>query len=737
MRLSLFVVFMLSLSQGTFSQALKGLVQDVKGNPVAGVKISINQNGFSQSDENGYFLFSTPAHEINNIQAHKRGYQLSGYDKSPGENLSLTVNLARTEFTLMGKTFDEKGEVLAGAEVVLQPQDPVAKTRSNQNGIFQIKVPPFVDITPSTKFTVNGTPIPSEYIKMKTEGDILHLQLPPKQIHLTFFDAQSTPTPNLTFTYGGKVYTTDGQGRYKMPIPEPESAVLAFEGYTETERNYMPNDGHLLIYLKAANPAPTEEARPDQGGDEEVAEAPQPTEKGTEYDQEFNTIINELEMRKQNLIEESTIIRKEMEQVAMKLAQESELSNAEKRELEEYMNNLESKLIETDVAYENAQVETKQILDKMRKVIVVKDSIYVAAEEQLEVVTHEKEAVEAEKNRNLIVFSVLAVSLLAILGIIWQSNRRVKKSRNELRSVNTQLASAHDSMKEQLQKINAQKAEIELQAKELYALNMEVSNKNTKLTDNIRYALTVQEAILPSHSKITDSFKDFFVIFRPKDIVSGDFYFHAQISTGEQETTTFLAAVDCTGHGVSGAFMSMIGSALLNEIINQKHIHDPADILFCLNEGVVERLQQQEKSNDDGMDIALCKVVRNGKATAEISFAGAKRPLYYVRENSQKVEIVKGDRSAIGGIRKKAAANFHTQTLELSKNDKIYLCSDGLADQNNENRKKFGTQRLLQFLSENAHLPMQQQQEKLEKTLDLHQGPVEQRDDILMIGICV
>ena len=258
--------------------------------------------------------------------------------------------------------------------------------------------------------------------------------------------------------------------------------------------------------------------------------------------------------------------------------------------------------------------------------------------------------------------------------------------------------------------------------------NNSIKEKNKLITDSIRYAKTIQEAILPAPRRIEETFNDYFIIYKPKDIVSGDFYWFYR-----DENKVFIATIDCTGHGVSGGFMSMIGNALLSEIISKQKIVEPAQILEKLNEQIKIALKQDEKGNDDGMDVCLCLIDKENEKFSKLTFSGAKRPLYYIKQGSQIIETLKGDTKSVGGKQYKNRS-FTEQELILYKGDMIYLTSDGLADQNDINKRKFGSTRLKEILSKNAYLSMGEQKGLLEKALEKHQEGTEQRDDITIVG---
>jgi PAS domain S-box-containing protein len=256
--------------------------------------------------------------------------------------------------------------------------------------------------------------------------------------------------------------------------------------------------------------------------------------------------------------------------------------------------------------------------------------------------------------------------------------------------------------------------------------------KNNHINGSIRYAQTIQKAILPSQRLIEKYFESF-VIFRPKDVVSGDFYWFSEVIENGK-TKLFIAVVDCTGHGVPGAFMSMIGNRLLNEIVNEKKIYAPSLILEQLNNGVIKALKQNETDNNDGMDLGICAIEAE-KENYKITFAGAKRPLYFYEVGSDEIKEIRGDRKSIGGIRSRHEKTFQDHSFVLKRGGILYLSTDGLIDQNSESRKRFGTPKLIDILLNCIDKPMSEQMKKIEGELNMYQSKEEQRDDITFMGI--
>lgn len=254
-----------------------------------------------------------------------------------------------------------------------------------------------------------------------------------------------------------------------------------------------------------------------------------------------------------------------------------------------------------------------------------------------------------------------------------------------------------------------------------------VDQKNKHITDSINYAKRIQDAILPSEEDFKKCFSDHFIFFRPRDIVSGDFYWLSC-----QNEKTILVCADCTGHGVPGACMSMIGNTLLNEIINEKNIFEPAEILNQLNEGIVQALHQDSGSTqDDGMDVSVCVFNSGQKKT---SFAGANHSCFIAENNH--LEEIKGDIFSIGGAFSKKDFSFSQKEISLEKNQSLFLFTDGYADQpGGEKRKKFQEKNLLHLLSSFESKQMAEQKDVLNNTMSDWKGNANQIDDMLVIGI--
>lgn len=257
-------------------------------------------------------------------------------------------------------------------------------------------------------------------------------------------------------------------------------------------------------------------------------------------------------------------------------------------------------------------------------------------------------------------------------------------------------------------------------------IELEIQNKNKKINDSINYAKRIQGAILPDNKIIKKIFPQSFIYYKARDVVSGDFPWFIQ-----RGGDTYIAAVDCTGHGVPGALISLIGYFLLNDIVRSRGVTDPGKILDLLDEGVTQTLRQdsEDSKTKDGMDISLCRITKD-----ELQYAGAHRPLYHMCKGE--MNEIKGDKFPIGGGVFKNQTSFTTSTIKLNKGDSVFFCSDGFPDQfGGPETRKFGPKRIREIIQENHHLPMDKVQEIIANAWEDWKGNEKQTDDVLMIGI--
>ncbi|HXP50760.1 MAG TPA: SpoIIE family protein phosphatase, partial [Bacteroidia bacterium] len=259
----------------------------------------------------------------------------------------------------------------------------------------------------------------------------------------------------------------------------------------------------------------------------------------------------------------------------------------------------------------------------------------------------------------------------------------------------------------------------------------EVTKSRKKVMDSINYAQKIQYSLLPSGEEIRKYMADYFVCFMPKDVVSGDFYwFH------HTDDCSYMAVVDCTGHGVPGAFMSMLANSFLNEIVIEKQVSDPAEILAQMHEHVFKTLRQQkgDEYSQDGMDISLV-VIDHKKGTAK--FAGAKNNGFVI--DGQKITTLKATPKSIGGLSMigevEPTRQFKSEVFEVKKGILLVLSTDGIFDQLNASDEKFGKARFNELVQGLYSMDMQQGQLLAENTVNEWKTGMNQQDDILLLSV--
>jgi len=301
-----------------------------------------------------------------------------------------------------------------------------------------------------------------------------------------------------------------------------------------------------------------------------------------------------------------------------------------------------------------------------------------------------------------------------------QENEMLKMNVEELTVTNTHLVSATWREREMKQQLAAT-------LEELTETKKVVDAQHKSITDSINYAQRIQHAIIPTKEEISSHFKESFVYFKAKDVVSGDFPW-----LYKTDKFVYIAAVDCTGHGVPGAMMSLIGNLLLKDIVSKTEV-DPATLLTDLHWGVVKTLKQDAEGNKaaDGMDVAMCRIDLESN---EVQYSGAHRPLYHIRNGE--LEQFKGDKYPIGGNQYDGKNSFSNHIINIEKGDQIYFFSDGFTDQfGGPDQLKLGPKRTRELLLDNAHLSMNDQQLKVKDKFESWQGKTKQIDDVLLIGI--
>jgi len=300
-----------------------------------------------------------------------------------------------------------------------------------------------------------------------------------------------------------------------------------------------------------------------------------------------------------------------------------------------------------------------------------------------------------------------------------------------LKQLNDLIFSQKGELEKKNKQIESQKYELSLTNEQIKKQKDLLEETSSKLKASINYAQRIQNALMSTEIEIKNAIDESFVFFQPRDVVSGDFFWFNKVKNDKGEELLILAAVDCTGHGVPGAIVSVVGMNLLNNITKQKKIYNPGDILDELNADIIENLRQNETQVNDGMDMSIVSL---NTSTKELAFAGAKNPLMYI-ENGELIRI-RGSKHAIGGQQRGGDRIYETHILPHTGKDRTYyIFSDGYQDQfGGEKGFKFLTSNFKELLMKINERPVLEQKEVLNDTINKWMGDYTQTDDILVIG---
>ena len=401
-----------------------------------------------------------------------------------------------------------------------------------------------------------------------------------------------------------------------------------------------------------------------------------------------------------------TILKKQVNYTSVKLNQTTKNLNITNTKLKNTSKNLTETNITLEKTNRNLDSVTKEKLalevDTLRQALSINQLEFEKSKKEQEIqqkVAENKLQAQEISSRKKVISLLTAIIGLVFIGtiFIFLLYRKIKRQNNVL-TVQKQL----------------------------------IEEKNTEITQSINYASRIQNSIMLTEATIRTYLPDLFIYFQPRDIVSGDFYWFTQI-----ESKILIAAVDCTGHGVPGAFLSMIGNTLLNKIVNEYRITSPSLILTYLHEGMMATLEQNanDQITEDGMDMNLCSIIPDEKL---VLYSGAKNPLLVFIENQ--LVSIKGDFQSIGEhpLRPGMDVEFTEHQIAYDDETIIYLMSDGYTDQfggDGKKSSKFNASRFKKMLLENSNKPMQEIKKVISDSMDNWKKDNEQTDDILVIGI--
>ncbi|WP_291726823.1 tetratricopeptide repeat protein [Bernardetia sp.] len=456
-------------------------------------------------------------------------------------------------------------------------------------------------------------------------------------------------------------------------------------------------------------------------------------------EKELQLYLVDEELKTAQLKEQELTLEKQNQELALlQQKQELQAERLERDALEKQRTKQELLIAQQQLNAEKAKQEVKELqqkeLNRQREVEKLEQQAALdkqtlareraEAEKQQAQAQAEANLKEAEAEAQRQIFAIVGILSLLIFLVIGFAFINSKKKNKELAQQKDQIESKNVELEQQTE-------EIQMQRDAIAHKSEEVNELYTKVTDSVRYAQRIQEAILEPPIQVFTPLGENakgFILFKPRDIVSGDFYW-----TTEKDDRVVLTAIDCTGHGVPGAFMSLIGNDLLNEIVNIRGITTPHEILNQLHRAVQSTLKQRETENRDGMDMALCVYDKNKNI---LEFAGAKNPLLYIQEG--KIKTIKGNKKPIGGKDFYEADSFTTHTLDLNEANApttFYIFSDGYQDQfGGIEGRKFMIKRMRELLQEIHQEPMEEQHKMLDEIIMDWMKNEEQIDDILVMG---
>lgn len=429
-------------------------------------------------------------------------------------------------------------------------------------------------------------------------------------------------------------------------------------------------------------------------------------------------------LKKQNDLEIAGLRQKELakERMLQDLLLKQQQNQADVREQE--ISSLQKDKYIQDLALKQSDLQEKERLREIELLNTQKAGL-----EQEQKFQEEISAQDAVKRRFMYGVIALISFLLVFMIFAYRRNRKQAKllaeQKNKIELANTTLLQTQEEILAQSE--NLKQAHDEILAKNDFLEDQKriIEHKNKNITDSINYAKRIQTAMLPSIESISEALPESFVFFRPRDVVSGDCYWFA-----EKYHTCIVAAVDCTGHGVPGAFMSMIANDMLNLIVHDKEIHRPDLILNQLHKLVRKALKQGETNSKDGMDVTIATYHRNRKT---VECAGAMNPIIYIQNNE--IHTLKADKMPIGGEQKEMERIFTNHEISVAELTTFYLFTDGFQDQfgGAENRK-YMIKNFRELLFDIYLKPMAEQHDILETTIKDWMGKKNQIDDILVIG---
>ncbi len=644
--------------------------------------------------------------KVENIVPSKKGYRFGSVER--GEGGIFVIRLLFAAYELEGMVFTENDPYLKDITVAIEGQPGIVPAKTDDLGKFKILIPENFRPKAATVFLVGGKPrsgadveFTAGFTAVKIRADKQDAPSVVVQRSLKMVDRADNGIPNKSFRLNNTNYKTDRDGVAMVSVVGNTYPTIRIDGYKLVSFDPAHDGGnYMLVQVEALAEGVTSlEAEVDT--------------LIVRHKKDFDKVISILEKEKEEITERSIELQTQMEEIREKLSKSGTISEGQRQALRGMLSSLEKQLNDNEKAFAEAQARSQLVIEKMRTDLMTQeekessDSLSVAQQEVGETETQIDKVEQVREERGRLLVGVMLSVLALLIGIIFYLGvRKLKKQR-------MQLAESVRRMKE------SEKHAAELTT----ALSLHQVNAK-----QIKTAGHIQKALLPSTADFGQAFSGHFIFYRPKEVLSGDFYW-----LKEQNGKYLVAVADCTGHGATGALIAAYGSSLLNQASLKLNSSEPAKILEKLDSLFAIELEGEGEESSIDMALACIEPLANGRF--RVSFSGARRPLFYLKTKEGRVYELNGSRQALGNTPGKKKQVFQAEETELDAGDILFLATNGITDQQGEDHKRFGSTRFKQVLEANAGSPPEAIGGKLAATLSEHQGNARQLDDITVIGI--
>ncbi|MBY0426159.1 MAG: SpoIIE family protein phosphatase [Cytophagales bacterium] len=596
---------------------------------------------------------------------------------------------------IKGKVVDAKGTPVEGVNIKINKLKPVV---SDKNGMFKLESSkldfPIVPVVSKEGFQLAELDFDEEnnFLTIDLEGHTNAITkkkpvatgLEEKKFKVLVIDSLSIPLAHVKLVIQDVVYYSDGQGLVLLEtLPQLENISSPIFEIMSSKKTA----DQITLILKPYHVMSALELK-------QAMEV----ENNLFYDHYFNVLAEDIQQERTILIQYSAKIQSEILSITKRLKNDTLISATKRKELENKVVMLEDKLIESRAALMKSDDKTGSLIRQLKKIIVKKDSIQAVTKAKLATVTIEKEAADFK----VLIYASLTGLFLVLSVLLYFLYAKIQLKNKEIKQKSDKIAEQ----------------------------NVVINKHLDEVSQSIHAAKIIQNSILPPLDRIHQYLPQCLVYYKPKDIVGGDFYWFRV-----KNDIIYIAAIDCTGHGVPGALTSMMGFNILNQVFQQFDVPDPAVILNEVNLRFIRSTSNDNtevlKSSLDGMDVSICKINVGEK---KLDYAGAKLPLFLVRNNE--LLSSKGSAFPIGTVRNGKLPEYTYETLDLLPNDMIYISSDGYTSQMGgpDGTEKYNNSRFKKLLLNIASKSINDQIGLIDKDFVDWKGKYDQLDDILVIG---